>query len=240
MPGLEAVSLQRAHEEYLDLSGRTAFLTGASRGLGEAIASRLNQLGCNLIVPPRAELNLADLGSVSVYVEKHSQDPIDIIINDAGINLPGALENLSEDQIIETITVNLMAPLLLIRGLTSHMKEKEWGRIVNISSIWGVRGRENRTVYSTTKHGINGMTRALARELGPYDILVNSVCPGVFDTEMTRQNLYGKALQRFLADVPLGRLGEPEEVAEAVAWLVSPQNTFYTGQLYVLDGGYTA
>lgn len=192
------------------------------------------------IAPPRSELNLASLSSINEYVSGHAGDPIDIIINDAGINPPGALEALNVEQIIDTINVNLIAPLLLSRGLTSHMKENRWGRIASISSIWGVRGRANRTVYSTTKHGINGMTRALARELGPYNILVNSVCPGVFDTEMTRRNIHGDALQKFLTDVLLGRLGDPAEVAEAVAWLVSPQNTFYTGQLFVLDGGYTA
>jgi len=229
----------RLDRERLNLSSQTVFLTGGSGGIGKSIENKLLTEGYNIIAPPREELNLADLNSISEYVGKHENDPIDILINNAAINPATALDEMTPELIEEVLRVDVTAPLLLTRGLTSHMKEKGWGRVINISSIWGVRGREGRSVYSAAKHALNGMTSSLARELGSHNILVNSVCPGFVDTEMTRRNLTPEQLAELLKKVPLGRLAQPDEIADVVAFLVSKKNTFITGQSIIVDGGFT-
>jgi len=237
--GIERTTLTRLPHEFLDSSPMTVFLTGASRGIGLSIHEKLSTMGYNIIAPPRSELNLADISSITGYIEQHKQDPIDIIINNAAINPTTPLGKMSPELIEEILRIDVIAPLLLTRGLTSHMKEESWGRIINISSIWGVRGREGRSVYSTAKHALNGMTSSLARELGTYNILVNSVCPGFIDTEMTRRNLSSEEIEVLLERVPLGRLARPEEIANVVAFLISKENTYLTGQSIVVDGGFT-
>lgn len=236
----EIKKYSRKPHEQLDFSHRTALVTGASRGIGLEINNCLVKLGCNVFTPSRSELNLSDIDSINEYVEKHRQDPIDIIINDAAINPAIPLDEMEPELIEEIIRVNQTAPILLTRGLTDYMKENSWGRVVNISSIWGVMGRGARTVYSTTKFALDGMTRSLSQEYGKHGILVNSVCPGFVDTEMTRRNLSAEQLEALMARVPLGRLAQPEEIANAVAFLASDMNTFITGQSIVVDGGFTA
>lgn len=240
MVGSEAKTFLRAPHELLDLSHRTAFITGASRGIGKAIHDRLAEFGCNMIAPPREELDLADSASVVAYIELHKENPIDIIINDAALNPPIPLDKMTPEQIQEIMVVNAISPLLLSNGLSQHMRKNGWGRIVDISSIWGVVGRGPRTVYSTSKFALVGETRSLAQEYGKYNILVNSVCPGFVDTEMTRGNLSPEQIEALLTRVPLGRLALPEEIANVVAFLVSDLNTFITGQSIVVDGGYTS
>lgn len=223
----------------LNPSFKTVFITGGSRGIGAAICKEISPR-YNIIAPSRAELDLSSVDSIKNYIGQHKDDPIDILINNAGINPTTPFFEMDQSVMSEMMLVNVTAPLLLIQGLTSHMKEKKWGRILNLSSIWGTTGRANRLVYSTAKHAINGITRSLADLLGPFNIVVNSVCPGFVDTEMTRRNLSPKVIAELLKRVPLGRLIQPEEIAKAAAWLISNENTSYTGQLFVIDGGFSA
>jgi len=120
------------------------------------------------------------------------------------------------------------------------MIEKRYGRIVNISSIWGITSKEKRTIYSATKFGINGVTKALAKELGKYNILVNSICPGYVNTEMTKKNVTEMDKKEILKNIPLDRFAEPDEIGCLIKFLISDENTYITGQCIVIDGGLTA
>lgn len=215
-----------------------ALVTGASRGIGEAIVALLEKEGYELCAPTRAELNLADNKSIEYFVGKWHDKGFDVIVNNAGCNDINIIDEIRDDEISNMIAVNLVAPLLLIRGLVTYMKRHKHGKIVNIGSVWGVVGKPGRTVYSATKHGIHGITQTLAVELAPYNILVNTVCPGYTLTDLTKKNNSLKQIDEISALIPLGRLAEPSEIAEVVAFLVSNKNSYVTGQQLVVDGGY--
>jgi 3-oxoacyl-[acyl-carrier protein] reductase len=136
--------------------------------------------------------------------------------------------------------INLTAPLLLIKHFAPMMARKSWGRIVNISSIYGLISRPGRGAYSSSKAGLNGLTRTAALEYAEAGILVNAVCPGFVETDLTRQNTTQAQIEVLRQQVPLKRLGAPEDIASAVFYLGSDQNTFVTGQTVVADGGFMA
>lgn len=148
------------------------------------------------------------------------------------------IDNISELDFNVMVDSNLKGPLFLINKVSSRMKEKRFGRIVNISSIWGVRSKEFRTLYSMTKFGINGITKSLARELSEYNILVNSVSPGYVATEMTDKNVSPEEQLKIKQTIPLGRFAEPNEIAKLVSFLVSNDNSYITGQNIIIDGGF--
>lgn len=215
---------------------RTVFITGSSRGIGKAIAMRLFR-EYRILAPMRSELDLTDEASVARYIKKLPN--IDILINNAGVNIPQWIEEMTDKNIWETMKVNLIAPLMLARAVVPGMKKRKWGRIVNISSAFGIVARGKQTLYTATKHGINGFTKALALELAPYNILVNSVCPGFAKTDMVIARNSKEKVAKLIADIPLGRLVEPSEIAELVAFLVSDKNTYISGENVVIDGGFT-
>jgi len=217
--------------------GRTALITGASRGIGAAIAARLQADGFRVLSPSSEALDLSSTVSIDTYLSQLT-DPIDILVNNAGINRLGSIDEISGKDFEEVIQINLLGHFQLTQGLVRGMKARGYGRIVNISSIWSFVSRERRVTYSAAKAGLNGLTRALALELGPYHILVNAVAPGYINTELTKKNNPPEALERIAGEIPLGRLGEPSEIAECVAFLCSPKNSYMTGQVIVLDGGY--
>jgi len=219
------------------LSQKNVLLTGASRGIGQAIAERLRQdRSFNLICPSHNELDLASRDSIKRFLKQAPS--IDIIINNAGINLLKSLEEIDDESIDKTLSVNLVAPLKLVSGLVGHMKKNNWGRIVNISSIWGLASKEHRALYSMTKFGINGLTKSMAEELGPHGILVNSVCPGYVNTEMTQRNVPEAEQAKIKSTIPLRRFAEPAEIANFIRFLISEENTYITGQLLLIDGGF--
>jgi len=218
---------------------KTVLITGASRGIGKAIYDALAQSGLYAILAPtRQDMNLSDSESIERYMQ--NIPGVDIVINDAGINILKAVDEADDDSLGQMMSVNLEAPLRIIRHVVPHMKSQKYGRIINISSIWGVRSKELRVLYSMTKFGLNGMTRALARELGSYNILVNSVCPGYVNTEMTRKNVPLNEREMIEKTIPLGRFAEPEEIARFTKFLISDENTYITGQTLVIDGGFLA
>ena len=218
---------------------KTVFLTGASRGIGKAIYKQLKKESYKVIAPTRQELDLSNSISLYRYIDAHKNLKVDILINNAGINFPQWIDELEDKNLRETLQINLISPINLIRAFVPHMKKQKWGRIVNISSMFGIVARGKQVPYAASKHGINGATKALALELGPYNVLVNSVCPGFVKTDLVLRNPPEK-LAALAKDVPLGRLAEPEEIAELVFFLISKKNTYITGECILIDGGFTA
>jgi len=215
------------------------FITGGDRGIGAAIAKRFRDHGYEIIMPTRQDMNLLSLTSIENYFKKNINMEVDCLVNNAGINPLAEIQDIKNSDLIDTVNVNLIAPLLITRALTYGMKKRGYGRIINIGSIWGVVSKEKRCVYSMTKNGIHGITSTLAVELGKYNILVNTVCPGYVNTELTKKNVPLKEAKKIYGEIPLGRFAEPEEIAEIVYYLGSDKNTYMTGQKIVVDGGFT-
>jgi NAD(P)-dependent dehydrogenase (short-subunit alcohol dehydrogenase family) len=220
------------------MTQRTALVTGASRGIGKAIADQLREDGVRLLVPSRRELDLLSDRSVDLFLRALDQ-PVDILVNDAGINRIGDFGSYRDGDLQDTMLTNLISPIRLARGLIPGMTQRKYGRIVNISSIWSVISKPGRLPYSVTKSGLNAFTRSLAVEVAPYNILVNAVAPGYVNTELTTQNNTEQDLDNIRRTIPMQRLAEPEEIARLVAFLCSEQNTYLTGQCLLIDGGYT-
>lgn len=220
------------------MSNVTALVTGASRGIGAAIAEKFLQEGLTVLAPPRNELDLTSNSSIEYFI-KNLVQPVDILVNNAGINILSDIQEVSDRDIQDTLQVNLVAPMKLIKGIASQMMTRRYGRIVNISSVWSIVSKKRRLTYSASKAGLNGLTRTLAIELAPYNILVNSVAPGFVNTELTRQNNSEQEISAISDTIPLQRLAEPKEIAEVVFFLCSEHNTYITGQLITVDGGFT-
>jgi len=217
---------------------RIALVTGASRGIGAAIVQRLTADGYNVLAPTRQEMDLESNASIDAYLSQ-IKDRVDILVNDAGINRIALLSDIKDQDVDDTLQINLIAPLRIIREVAPHMEKKGFGRILNISSVWSVVSRMGRISYTMSKAALNGMTRSLAVELAPYNILVNAVAPGYVLTDLTRQNNSEAELETISKTIPLQRLAESHEIANVVAFLCSEQNTYLTGQTIVVDGGYT-
>lgn len=220
------------------MKGRTALVTGASRGIGLAIAERFEALGATVLRPGRAEMDLASGASVEAYLAG-LHTPVDILVNNAGINPLAGVSELTDSDMALALCINLEAPLRLTRGLTPGMRQRGYGRVLNISSIFGVVSKARRVIYSTTKAGLIGFTKAAAVELAPYGVLVNAVAPGFVDTALTRQNNTPEQIQALCAQIPQNRMAAPAEIAETAAFLCSAANSYITGQTIRIDGGFT-
>ncbi len=219
-------------------SRRIVFVTGGTRGIGKAIADRFLAGGHTVLAPLRTELDLSDLQAVQEYTQRSALAAVDVLINNAGENKPLALGEITPKDLQRIVDVNVQAPFLLSRALGVAMAQRKWGRIVNISSVYSMVGRPKRALYTTTKSAINGLTKATAVELGPGNVLVNSVCPGFVDTDLTRQNNTPEEIGYLCSMVPLGRFAQPSEIAELVYFLGSDLNTYLTGQTIAIDGGF--
>lgn len=220
------------------MNGRTALVTGASRGIGAAIKVVLERAGVKVLTPDRRELDLNDNTSIDAYI-RSIKEQVDILVNDAGINRLSAGTEVLDADIRETLQINLVAPMRIIRGVAPGMITRRYGRIINISSIWSIVSKPCRVTYAASKSGLNGLTRTLAVELAPFNVLVNAVAPGYVNTELTRQNNTKQELDAIRQSIPIQRLAEPAEIAEVVAFLCSEKNSYVTGQIIVADGGFT-
>lgn len=216
----------------------TALITGSSRGIGKATAERFRKGGYQVLAPTRDELDLLDQTSVKHYISSLSNISIDTIVNNAGINDINCLEDVSDEEMERMLQVDLISPILLLRGLIPNLKKSNVGRIVNIGSIWAIVSKSGRAMYSAAKNGMHGITNALALELGEKGILVNTVCPGFTLTELTCQNNTPEQIQTISKQIPLRRMAQPEEIAELIYFLGSPENTYITGQKISIDGGF--
>ena len=219
---------------------KNALVTGGSRGIGAEIVKLLSNMGYKVYAPSHSEMDLSDPVSVSKYLDSCSDITFDIVINNAGVNDVHCVEDITDAELQNMMNVNLMSPISIIRSVAVNMKKQHYGRIVNVGSIWGLAGKPGRTVYAATKHGVHGVTQTLAVELAPYNILVNTVCPGFTLTELTRKNNTNEQIDEISAFIPMGRMAEPVEQAKVICYLASEDNTYITGQQLAVDGGYTS
>ena len=230
------------------LEGKLALVTGASRGIGHAIAEELGRQGARVIgTSTTAEgakkingrvLNVRDSAQMDSLVESIQKElgDIAILVNNAGItrdNLALRMKDADWDEVIE---VNLRAIFRLSRAVMRGMMKARWGRIINITSVVGAAGNAGQANYAAAKAGVVGMTKSLARELGSRNITVNCVAPGFIDTDMTRA-LSDEQRKVLLENIPLGRLGSAQDVAAAVAYLASPGGGYVTGAVLHVNGG---
>jgi NAD(P)-dependent dehydrogenase (short-subunit alcohol dehydrogenase family) len=234
------------------LRGKTALVTGGSKGIGASIASLLELWGAEVIRTCRTKSSVAgtsvgafldvdflDDASVSQFIDEMKDRKIDILVNNAGINSIAPFCSTRVEDFDQVIKVNLRGPFLTCQAVLPHMLDQGWGRIVNIASVFGVVSKSFRAPYSASKFGIDGLTAALAAEVAGKGILVNTVSPGFVKTELTRRILGEEAMEKIASTVPIERLAEPDEIAALVGWLCSPQNTYASGQNYIIDGGFT-
>lgn len=233
------------------LAGRLAVVTGATRGIGSAVALRLRAMGARVIATGRSAggrapegceyraVDLADDGSTQAFAAALGAERPDILVNNAGINRLAPFAETSADNMIALHRVNVLAPMLLCRAVLPAMRARRWGRIVNVASIWSLRSLPGRAAYSASKFALDGLTAALAAEAAADNVLANCVSPGFVDTEMLRAAVGAAGIDALVEQVPMRRLAQPAEIAAFVAWLAGPENTYISGQNLPIDGGYT-
>lgn len=240
---------------------QTVLITGASRGIGASIADRFADLGMNIIIHyvnsheaanevARRCLNKG-ANAMTITADLRSRDQIErmreklenhglipnILVNNAGISHYGLLSDISEDEWDDVMNVNLKGTFLCTKTFLPAMISAKYGRIINVSSIWGISGASCEVVYSTAKGGINAFTKALAKELAPSGITVNAVAPGAVETDMM-SGFSGDELAAIQNEIPAGRLGQPQEIASLVYFLALPESGYITGQVISPNGGW--
>jgi 3-oxoacyl-[acyl-carrier protein] reductase len=244
----------------IDLSGRTALVTGGSRGIGRAIANRLATQGADVAFTYRGNeeaaaactAELEGLGRRALAIQANATDPeaaeavvrqvveafgkVDILVNNAGITRDDLIMRMSVEAFREVLETNLFGAFYMTKAVTRPMLKARAGRIVNITSVSGQAGQMGQANYSSAKAGLIGLTKATARELASRTITCNAVAPGFVTTELT-QDLPEALQAELVARTPLGRFGTAEEIANAVAFLVSDEAAFITGQVLAVDGG---
>ncbi|MBC3989439.1 3-hydroxybutyrate dehydrogenase [Streptomyces sp. AC563] len=267
---------------HLDLSGRTALVTGAASGIGRACALRLAAAGARVRAVDRDADGLAALLAAATRTEsgagaekaagagplagelqphpldltdldaaERAADGVDVLVNNAGLQLVRPLHEFPPEDFETMLTVMLTAPFRLIRGALPHMYAQGWGRVVNISSVHGLRASAYKSAYVAAKHGLEGLSKVTALEGAPYGVTSNCVNPGYVRTPLVERQVadqaatHGIPADRVVTDVLLTRpaikrMVEPAEVAEAVAYLCAPQSSMITGTSLSLDGGWTA
>ena len=244
----------------MSLTGKTAIVTGGSRGIGKAVCLELARRGCNIVLSFAGNTAAADqtvaecqaLGVQALAVQGNVADTdavkalfdaalkqfgaIDILVNNAGITRDNLLMLLKEEDFDAVVDTNLKGTFLCMKAAVRPMMKQRHGRIISLSSVVGLRGNAGQVNYAASKAGVIGMTKSLAKELAGRNITVNAVAPGFIDTDMTAV-LPDKAKEAILASIPMARLGAAEDVANAVAFLASDEAGYITGQVLAVDGG---
>lgn len=238
----------------LNFNGQTAIVTGASRGIGKAIAELLLKAGCSVIITSTAKtapkwcksypscshktVDFLRSQSLSHFLKEMDKLPkIDILVNNAGIHIPEPIYSIKEMSLKKILGVNLYAPILIMNHICQKMAKAKKGRILNISSMAGIVSKPKSSIYSSAKSGLLGLTRASALDMAEYNVLVNCLCPGHTDTDMTKRLLTNKTRQNYRKMIPLARFARPTEIADMAIFLCSNLNTYITGQTIIVDGG---
>ncbi|MEA5041134.1 MAG: 3-oxoacyl-ACP reductase FabG [Oscillibacter ruminantium] len=241
---------------------KVALVTGGGRGIGRAIARKLAEQGYDVAVNYQqsravaeelvnelrqagcragafqADVAEPDAVKAMLHAVEAELGPVETLVNNAGIALPGGLfQDVNDETWNRAFAVNVGGMRNVIRAVLPHMLHEKRGSIVNLSSIWGLRGASCEVTYACTKAAVVGLTRSLALELAPSHIRVNAVAPGCIDTDMVR-SLGRETMDALAQDTPLGRLGTPEDIAAAVAFLAGEDAAFITGQVLTADGGF--
>ena len=247
-----------------DLTGRVALVTGGNKGLGRAMARGLAEAGADVFIASRSEEELRTAldfilggtgrkGGYAVCDVSVRDDliklaatataemgRIDILINNAGMNAPQAIDAITDEAWDRVVEVNLTSVMGLTRAVVPQMKERKWGRVIHISSIMGQVSKEKRNVYSATKSALMGLARASALDLGPFGVTVNCLAPGPFMTDMPMSLLSDAEKKAFADRTALGRWGDPTELVGPMLMLASDAGGYVTGTTIFVDGGYTA
>jgi 3-oxoacyl-[acyl-carrier protein] reductase len=243
----------------IDLSNKHVLVTGGTKGIGSAIVNKFLDVGAKVTATGTKTqevknlnkknkdtnlcyLNLDFLDDSSLQQFKSECDKlggVDILINNAGINIVSDFLETTEDQYERIEKVNIRGPYNLCKYVLPHMKNQKSGKIINIASIWSVISREGRSIYSTTKNAVLGMTKTLALEFASDNILTNAISPGFTLTKLTESTNTPEELQNIKKEIPLKRMAKPEEIADLAVFLSSELNHYITGQNIVIDGGYT-
>ena len=240
----------------IDLSGRSALVTGGTRGIGREIAATLARCGARVAVTGRDQAradeaaaaigesalgfaaDIADSSAVTTLVEAVGSafGAVDILVNNAGITRDNLMLRIKDEDWDAVLDANLKGAFTAIRAATRGMMKRRWGRIINITSVVGITGNKGQASYAASKAGLIGLTKSVAKELASRNVLCNAIAPGFIDTDMTAE-LGADARQTLSAQIPLGRLGTPADVAGVAAFLASEYAGYITGQVFVVDGG---
>jgi len=235
----------------MTFNGKNILITGGTRGIGKQIALDFLKNGANVFITGTSKSSTLDKKikylqadfsnkkSLESFIKKISNLNIDILINNAGINIIKPIEEVSDKDFNDLFNINLKAPYFICKSIGKTMKKNNSGKIINIASIWSKISKPNRTLYAASKNAIAGLTQTLAVEFASSKILVNSVSPGFTDTELTRKSLSNKEISILKKQIPLKRLAQTSEISELVMFLASNKNSYITGQNIVIDGGYT-
>ena len=240
----------------IDLTGRTALVTGSTRGIGKAIAATLTSAGARVAVVGRDQArardvaaaispdargfacDIAEPASIVALVEavENELGAVDILVNNAGINRDNVLFRIKDEDWDAVIDANLRGAFVAIRAASRGMMKRRWGRVITIASVVGVVGNKGQANYAASKAGLIGLTKTVAKELASRNVLANVVAPGFIETDMTA-GMTEDAKKTLFAQIPLGRLGQPADVAGLVTFLASDFAAYITGQVFIVDGG---